>query len=157
MDRILRLEGQRRRLRFCFAPAWTTLCLRNFEPWPPTDANVDAFVVHIRSASSLGKYLSHLRTMLRWIRAPLGALLDTGRVVRGAGKSGRVVRRQKIEHRQMKPGSWRTGVIRTSAAGLAIFGLSQNMFVSGTERSYNWGGPRRRWSVRRPATRRSSG
>ena len=70
--------------------------LHRFDPWPPSDAKVDAFVVLFRSASSLGKYLSHLRTILRWTRAPLGALLDTGRVVRGAEKSGRAIRRLKV-------------------------------------------------------------
>ena len=70
--------------------------LNGLRPWPPADAQVDAFVVLFRSASSLGKYLSHLRTVLRWLRSPLGALADTSRVIRGAEKSGRAIRRIKI-------------------------------------------------------------
>ena len=76
-----------------YGQSCTVHCL---EAWPPTYATVDAFVVLFRSAASLSRYVSHLRTVLRWLRSPLGALEDTVRIVRGAEKSGRAIRRMKI-------------------------------------------------------------
>ena len=65
-------------------------------PWPPTPALVDAYVTLFRSAGTLARYISHLRTVLLWLRCPLGPLADTARVVRGAEKAGRAFRRPRV-------------------------------------------------------------
>ena len=40
--------------------------------WPPTHAIIDVYVGLFRSAATLARYLSHLRAVLLWLRAPLG-------------------------------------------------------------------------------------
>ena len=64
--------------------------------WPPTPSVLDIYVGIFRSAATLSRYLSHLRTVLLWLRCPLGPLADTARVVRGAEKAGRALRRPRV-------------------------------------------------------------
>ena len=64
--------------------------------WPPTQVAIDVYVGLFRSAATLSRYLSHLRTVLLWLRAPLGPLADTTQVARGAEKAGRSLRRPRV-------------------------------------------------------------
>ena len=64
--------------------------------WPPTLSVLDIYVGIFRSAATLSRYLSHLRTVLLWLRCPLCPLADAARVVRGAEKAGRALRRPRV-------------------------------------------------------------
>ena len=65
-------------------------------PWPPSQGVLDAYISLFRSAATLARYLSHLRTVLVWLRCPVGPLADTSRVVRGAEKAGRAARKPRV-------------------------------------------------------------
>ena len=55
--------------------------------WPPDQTVLAALVFAVPRASTLSRYCSHVRSVLRLLRAPLGALADTGALVKGAQKS----------------------------------------------------------------------
>ncbi len=61
--------------------------LHRVAAWPPTEQTLAVFVGLFRSGVSLGRYLSHIRKILRWLRAPLGAVESTTWLVNGAKKS----------------------------------------------------------------------
>ena len=54
--------------------------------WPPSSAVLNVFVRYFRNGASLQRYLSSLRSVCRLLRIPLGVLVDTERLVRGAEK-----------------------------------------------------------------------
>ena len=55
--------------------------------WPPDQVVLSALVFAVQRASTLSRYCSHLRSTLRLLQAPLGALADTSMLVKGAQKS----------------------------------------------------------------------
>ena len=56
------------------------------ECWPPPPAVLHVFIRFFRNGSSLQRYVSHIRSVCRWLQIPLGALEDTERLMRGAEK-----------------------------------------------------------------------
>lgn len=56
-------------------------------PWPPTSLVLSAFASYFRNGRSLQNYLSHIRTVLRLLNAPIGILAETDGVVRGSIKA----------------------------------------------------------------------
>ena len=57
------------------------------QPWPPSYASACAFCSLFRSSATLGKYLSHIRSVLSLVRVSPGYLADTTRLVKGAEKA----------------------------------------------------------------------
>ena len=55
--------------------------------WPPDEVVLSALVFAVPRASTLSRYCSHLRSTLRLLQAPLGALADTSSLVKGAMKN----------------------------------------------------------------------
>ena len=78
-------------------------------PWPPSHAVVSAFCTLFRSSASLGRYCSHIRSVLALLRVPAGELADTARLVKGA---------EKAVIGQLRPRVWASA---TQARGLAIW------------------------------------
>ena len=65
--------------------------------WPPSEAVLDAFVGLFRNGNSLQRYLSHIRSVLYLVQAPLGVISDTQRLARGAEKiTSDIFRKEKI-------------------------------------------------------------
>jgi hypothetical protein len=56
-------------------------------PWPPQYPALCVSSTFFRNSASLGRYCSHIRSVLGLQRAPLGDLADTSRLVRGAEKA----------------------------------------------------------------------
>ena len=54
--------------------------------WPPTMALLQRFAFLFRNGISLSRYVSHIRSALRLVHAPLGALADTDCLIRGSIK-----------------------------------------------------------------------
>ena len=71
------------------------------QPWPPAYASACAFCSLFRSSATLGKYLSHIRSVLSLLRASPGYLADTTRLVKGA---------EKAMAGQVRPRVWATAV-----------------------------------------------
>ena len=57
------------------------------QPWPPSETVLGAFAFAVRNGSTLMKYVSSIRSVLRLVRAPMGSLADTSALARGAAKS----------------------------------------------------------------------
>ncbi len=57
------------------------------EAWPPSIRSLEFLVALCRNATSLACYVSHLRSALRLVQAPLGALAVTSGVTKGAAKA----------------------------------------------------------------------
>ena len=55
-------------------------------PWPPTRSVLDAFAFFFKHGPTLTRYVSHIRSALRLVESPLGALADTSALTRGAAK-----------------------------------------------------------------------
>ena len=55
-------------------------------PWPPSNATLDAYGFFFRNGESFARYVSHVRAVLRMLKAPLGALSETTGVVSGSKK-----------------------------------------------------------------------
>ena len=55
-------------------------------PWPPSRGVLDAYAFFFKHGLSLSRYLSHIRSALRLLEAPVGVLADTAGMVRGAMK-----------------------------------------------------------------------
>ena len=55
-------------------------------PWPPSRGVLDAYAFFFKHGPSLSRYLSHIRSALRLLEAPVGVLADTAGMVRGAMK-----------------------------------------------------------------------
>ena len=65
--------------------------------WPPTELILDTFVGLFRNGHTLQRYVSHVRSVLHLVQAPLGVLADTHRLSRGAEKITKYeFRREKI-------------------------------------------------------------
>ena len=65
--------------------------------WPPSEAVLDVYVGLFRNGNTLQKYLSHIRSVLHLLKAPLGVMADTQRLARGAEKITQdIFRREKI-------------------------------------------------------------
>ena len=72
-------------------------CLTQQQPWPPGELTLQCFATLFRNGASLGKYLSHLRSVIGWLQSSAGVLSDTSRLVRGAEKAtDPKVRRKKV-------------------------------------------------------------
>ena len=56
------------------------------DPWPPSRRVLDAYAFFFKHGPSLSRYLSHIRSALRLLEAPVGVLADTAGMVRGAMK-----------------------------------------------------------------------
>ena len=54
------------------------------DPWPPSRGVLDAYAFFFKHGPSLSRYLSHIRSALRLLEAPVGVLADTAGIVRGA-------------------------------------------------------------------------
>ena len=65
--------------------------------WPPSEAVLNAFVGLFRNGNTLQRYVSHLRSVLCLVQAPLGVISDTQRLSRGAEKiTNDAFRREKV-------------------------------------------------------------
>ena len=63
------------------------------DPWPPSRGVLDAYAFFFKHGPSLSRYLSHIRSALRLLEAPVGVLAETAGMIRGAMKlSGGSVR-----------------------------------------------------------------
>jgi hypothetical protein len=87
LDGVFRLEAQRGAVRQRRAAVGEAAALASVPPWPPSHAAVNAFCTLFRSSASLGRYFSHIRSVLALLRVPAGELADTARLVRGAEKA----------------------------------------------------------------------
>ena len=56
------------------------------EPWPPSRGVLDAYAFFFKHGPSLSRYLSHIRSALRLLEAPVGVLAETAGMIRGAMK-----------------------------------------------------------------------
>ena len=55
--------------------------------WPPTERVLEALTFAVQRATTLSRYCSHIRSCLRLVHAPLGALTDTSALTQGAAKN----------------------------------------------------------------------
>ena len=66
---------------------WGRAAMLASEPaWPPSVSVLNIFVFLFRNGDSMANYVSHIRSVLSLLRAPLGALQETGRILEGARK-----------------------------------------------------------------------
>ena len=88
-------------------------------PWPPQYSTVCVFSTFFRNSASLGRYCSHIRSVLVLQRASLGELADTSRLVRGAEKAGERPARPKVwasTARTKALAAWASGAGRSDLA-----------------------------------------
>ena len=90
-------------------------------PWPPAHASTCAFSSLFRSSASLGRYFSHIRSVLALLRVPAGELADTARLVRGAEKAGAD---------QVRPRVWASAAQTRGLAGWAIGARRRDLALS---------------------------
>ena len=55
-------------------------------PWPPSRLAAEAYAFFFKQSTTMAQYVSHVRAALRLVDAPIGALADTGPLVRGLAK-----------------------------------------------------------------------
>ena len=60
--------------------------LCEMDPWPPSRGVLDAYAFFFKHGPSLSRYLSHIRSALRLLEAPVGVLAETAGMIRGAMK-----------------------------------------------------------------------
>ena len=60
--------------------------LCEIHPWPPSREILDAYAFFFKHGPSLSRYLSHIRSALRLLEAPVGVLAETAGMIRGAMK-----------------------------------------------------------------------
>ena len=56
------------------------------DPWPPSRGVLDANAFFFKHGLSLSRYLSHIRSALRLLEAPVNVLAETAGMIRGAIK-----------------------------------------------------------------------
>ena len=60
--------------------------LCKMDPWPPSRGVLDADAFFFKHGPSLSRYLSHIRSALRLLKAPVNVLAETAGMIRGAIK-----------------------------------------------------------------------
>ena len=58
--------------------------LCEMDPWPPSRGVLDAYAFFFKHGPSLSRYLSHIRSALRLLEAPVNVLAETAGMIRGA-------------------------------------------------------------------------
>ena len=58
--------------------------LCEMDPWPPSRGLLDAYAFFFQQGPSLSRYLSHIRSALRLLEAPVNVLAETAGMIRGA-------------------------------------------------------------------------
>ena len=58
--------------------------LCGLDPWPPSRGVLDAYAFFFKHGPSLSRYLSHIRSALRLLEAPVGVLAETTKIICGA-------------------------------------------------------------------------